>query len=222
MFIGALVKMLPAPRRAIDGDSAGYYGQLVHSVFKPGNVENEKTAIVVLTSASRGAGTSFIAREIGMELARYGGKKTAIVDARRLERISKPDLEKWAKLSAIAESGVFWLKDEEAPLVNNKLVSKKKASPWQSSVTFRQDCLQLLRRYFNHVLIDCHSASVSSPLTLLAELVDGVVIVAAAGQTRRDEIQRAERVVEMAQGKVLGFVLNKRKYPIPGWLYKNI
>ena len=45
--------------------------------------------------------------------------------------------------------------------------------------------------------------------------MDGVVIVAAAGQTRRDEIRRAGRVVEMAQGKVLGYVLNKRKYPVP-------
>ena len=222
MFIAALVKMLPAPKVAMEGDNAGYYDQLIHGVFKPGGVQEEKNCVVAFASASKEAGTSFIAREIGLELARYGRQRTAIVDARRLEAISKKELEKWAKLCAIAESGVSWLKYEEEPPVNYKSSSRKKATLWQSDVTYRQSCLQLLCQYFNHVLIDCHSANVSTPLTLLAGLVNGVVIVAAAGQTRRDEIQRVERVVEMAQGKILGFVLNKRKYPVPGWLYEKI
>ncbi|MEP7339124.1 MAG: hypothetical protein ABI977_15415 [Acidobacteriota bacterium] len=184
MFIAALVKMLPAPRAAVTDDDAGYYDQLIHSIFKAGNSSAEKASVIAFASASKEAGTSFVAREVGMELARYGKERTAIIDARRLQSISISDLEKWARLCSITESGTSWLKHEVEISVNEKPGMKKQASLWQRDVAFRQSCLQLLRKYFNHVLIDCPSTNSSISLTLIAELVDGVVVVAAAGQTR--------------------------------------
>ena len=222
MFIAALVKMLPAPKLTVTDDGIGYYDQLIHSVFKSTNLPTDKASVIAFASASKGAGVSFITQEVGHELARYGKERTAIIDARKLQSISKPDLEKWAKLCATAEMGISWLTSEADGLGNDKPRSRKKATLWQSDPMFRQSCLQLLRRYFKYVLIDCHSVNITTSLTLMAELVDGVVIIAAAGQTRRDEIQRMERVVEMAQGKMLGFILNKRRYPVPRWLYEKI
>ena len=222
MFIAALVKMLPAPKTVVADDNTGYYDQLIHCVFQPGTSQVKKSSIVAFASASTGAGSSSISLEIGLELARYEKERTAVIDARRLQTISKSDLEKWARLCAAAGTGFSWLKNEVEAPASGEPKSRKQATLWQSEETFRQDCLQLLRSYFNHILIDCHSLSVPTTLTLMAKLIDGVVIVASAGQTRRDEMQRVERVVEMAQGKVLGFVLNKRKYPIPKWLYGMI
>jgi Mrp family chromosome partitioning ATPase len=57
---------------------------------------------------------------------------------------------------------------------------------------------------------------------MLASSVDGVVVVVDAGQSRRDEILNAQRTVETAGGKFLGFVLNQRRYPVPEWLYKRL
>jgi Mrp family chromosome partitioning ATPase len=48
------------------------------------------------------------------------------------------------------------------------------------------------------------------------------VIVVEAGESRRDEILNAQRTIEASGGKFLGFVLNKRRYPVPGWLYKRL
>jgi Mrp family chromosome partitioning ATPase len=56
----------------------------------------------------------------------------------------------------------------------------------------------------------------------LASLIDGVAIVVAAGQTRRDQIRRAQNVIEQAGGNFLGFVLNQRSYPVPNWLYHRL
>jgi len=223
MFLAALVKMLPPPKAAVrNNEDAAYYDQLIHGVFQPGHLQENKSSVIAFTSASTGAGASMVAQEIGLELARYEQERTAIIDVRRLQTISKPDLEKWAKLCAATGTGLSYLKDEVEIPVNGKLKSRKKATPWQGDVAFRQGCLQLLRKYFNHVLIDCHSVNSPTVLTVMAKLVDGVVVVVSAGQTRREEIQRAEQVVEMAQGKVLGFVLNKRRYPVPGWLYGKL
>jgi len=57
---------------------------------------------------------------------------------------------------------------------------------------------------------------------VLASSVDGVVVVVEAGQSRREEITNAQRTIEQAGGKFLGFVLNKRRYPVPEWLYKRL
>ena len=57
---------------------------------------------------------------------------------------------------------------------------------------------------------------------MLSSNVDGVAVVVEAGQTRREEILNAQRTIENAGGKFLGFVLNKRRYPVPEWLYKRL
>jgi Mrp family chromosome partitioning ATPase len=46
------------------------------------------------------------------------------------------------------------------------------------------------------------------------------VLVVEAGVTNKDQIERAARVIRETGGTLLGCVLNKRRYPIPGWLYR--
>jgi Mrp family chromosome partitioning ATPase len=56
----------------------------------------------------------------------------------------------------------------------------------------------------------------------LAPLVDGIVIVVKAAQTRSAQIQRCQQMIETAGGNFLGFVLNQRRYPVPNWLYQML
>jgi Mrp family chromosome partitioning ATPase len=79
-----------------------------------------------------------------------------------------------------------------------------------------------LRVSFDNILIDCGSVKNSTDAALLGSSVDGVVIVVNAGQSRRDEILNSQRMIETGGGKFLGFVLNKRRYPVPEWLYKRL
>jgi Mrp family chromosome partitioning ATPase len=79
-----------------------------------------------------------------------------------------------------------------------------------------------LRVSFDNILIDCGSVAESTDAAMLGASVDGVVIVVDAGESRRDEIINAQRMIEAAGGKFLGFVLNKRRYPVPEWLYRRL
>ena len=79
-----------------------------------------------------------------------------------------------------------------------------------------------LRVSFDNILIDCGSVTNSTDAALVGSSVDGVVIVVNAGESRRDEILNAQRMIETAGGKFLGFVLNKRRYPVPEWLYRRL
>jgi Mrp family chromosome partitioning ATPase len=52
--------------------------------------------------------------------------------------------------------------------------------------------------------------------------VDGVVMVIESGKTRKQVALRAKKDIVEAGGKVLGVVLNKRRYHIPKWIYRRL
>jgi glycerophosphoryl diester phosphodiesterase len=51
---------------------------------------------------------------------------------------------------------------------------------------------------------------------------DGVVMVIESGKLRRQVAIRAKQELQDAGARILGVVLNKRKYHIPNWLYKRL
>jgi Mrp family chromosome partitioning ATPase len=79
-----------------------------------------------------------------------------------------------------------------------------------------------LRNRYDCILIDCGSLATSVDLLRLASVSDGVVVVVEADKTAREEVERAIHYVRDAHGTLLGFVFNKRRYPIPNWLYRRL
>jgi Mrp family chromosome partitioning ATPase len=49
-----------------------------------------------------------------------------------------------------------------------------------------------------------------------------VILVVESGKTRRQVALTAKRKLEGAGGKILGVVLNKRRYYIPEFVYKRL
>jgi Mrp family chromosome partitioning ATPase len=52
--------------------------------------------------------------------------------------------------------------------------------------------------------------------------VDGVVLVLAAEDTRWPVAERVKESIERSGGRVLGIVLNKRRYHIPPCIYRRL
>src|SRR5262249_33303193 len=100
--------------------------------------------------------------------------------------------------------------------------SQTESGAWWSKVQYRQECLRVLRRSFDFVILDCPSLKSSWEATFVGPVADGVILVVNAGSTRRDQIERARRILEQSKSKVLGFVLNRRKYPVPKLLYDRL
>ncbi len=71
-----------------------------------------------------------------------------------------------------------------------------------------------------YVLCDCAAVNIYPDAQVLAPLFDGVVLVTEAGATRREALAQAKKRIELAHGRVLGVVLNKRRYPVPRFLYR--
>ncbi len=71
------------------------------------------------------------------------------------------------------------------------------------------ELLKELSERFEHVIIDSPPVLVVTDGTILAGLVDGVVLVAESGRTHRAALMRTRAILENAGARILGVVLNK-------------
>jgi len=69
-------------------------------------------------------------------------------------------------------------------------------------------CAQLAEQ-FDHVIIDSPPVLAVTDATIMARLVDGVVLVAESGRTHRAGLMRTRAILENSGARILGVVLNK-------------
>ena len=91
-------------------------------------------------------------------------------------------------------------------------------SPFTRSTFYR--FFQDVREQYEIVLLDSAPALQSSHTRMLLPQADGVIVIAKAGETRVRILEELMRLLQMEGATVLGSFLNKRRYPIPKWLYK--
>ena len=82
--------------------------------------------------------------------------------------------------------------------------------------------LKYSRDWFDYVILDSAPLPSFAESRVLCEKVDGVVMVVESGKIRRQVALRAKKELKDAGARILGVVLNKRKYHIPQWVYNRL
>ena len=80
--------------------------------------------------------------------------------------------------------------------------------------------VQDLRSRFDWIVIDGPPVTVYSDAALLARMADAAILVVKAEATRREVIAQAKRNLEETGLRILGVVLNRRRYHIPESVYR--
>jgi hypothetical protein len=203
-----------------DAAQSSVYSTLIYTVFQQPHERDGSTGIVVaLSSANPGEGVTHVTSALVKELALCDLNSVAGINTRLLRRLHEPTIESIRKsISGLAprpkENG------KDAGIPERSLTVPEGAGPWEASWQYRRDCINLLRSEFDYTLIDCPSLRRSSDLLSVAPFVDGVILVIEANRTRREQLLHAERSIAAAQGKLLGYILNKRTYEVPEWIYR--
>lgn len=78
------------------------------------------------------------------------------------------------------------------------------------------------KREYRYVIFNSPAVLNYTDALSVASVVDGVVLVVKAGQTRWDSAQQAKQKLTAARANLLGVTLNRRKMDIPDGLYKNM
>ena len=75
---------------------------------------------------------------------------------------------------------------------------------------------------FDYIIFDAPPVQIYSEFRILCSKMDGVVLVIQSGNARRQVALRAKKEIEEAGGRILGIVINRRKYYIPNWIYNRL
>ncbi len=79
-----------------------------------------------------------------------------------------------------------------------------------------------MARHYSFIIIDAGASLLAPETAMLAANTDGVVLVVRANRTRREVVQKAVGTLNKTRCRLLGVVLNDRRYPIPGFLYRRV
>jgi capsular exopolysaccharide synthesis family protein len=190
--------------------------------------EDSGTALVLgVTSARRKEGVSIVASNLACEL----GSRThrvLLIDANldhsvlhRVLRVERsPGL---ADLLATGQSDVQTLQPCAVPNVD---VLSSGVSSADVSVAFDEEAfaeiLAAVKGAYYAVIVDLPAVAETAVAARLSALCDRTVLVVEADRERWEVLRGAEKQLGIAGATLLGAVLNQRRFPIPGWLYRTL
>ncbi|MET1080547.1 MAG: hypothetical protein ABWY06_21255 [Pseudomonas sp.] len=163
---------------------------------------------LMVVGVARGVGASFVAQQAASHLAEVFGQVLIIElctegrDDHRLDGdlehlVSSGSLVARTRLSLNTGLRLFSLENEEL----RRLLTR-------------------LHERFPVVLWDMPPPTVTSVALVAAKVLDGIILVAQAGRTRRPVARHVRDRLEESGGQFLGVVLNRSANFIPDWLYR--
>jgi capsular exopolysaccharide synthesis family protein len=184
-----------------------------------------KTVLFAGTAHRDGASTAAI--NFAATLARDSKLKVLLIDANlktpRLHEVFKID-NVHGLADLVAEDGrrVFSLGAERG----NLRIVPSGGADFDPMTLFDSSWFEMflkkVRDGYDYVILDAPPVHGSPECRVLCAKVDGVVLVIEAGKTRRQVALSAKKQLEEAGGKILGVVLNKRKFYIPEFIYRRL
>jgi len=177
--------------------------------------------VAAFTSSVSGEGVSYVVNTFANELAVKTHQRLIVADSETLQTVSIAN-KKETRFVQTSSPNVFVLEGSKGETeefgLGQELMQRYPVSNVERAVTN----LQALRYAFDFVLIDCSAIHDSSDAAFLAPAVDGVVLVVEANRTRGTSIRESIKTINMAKGNLLGCVMNRRRYPIPKWIFGRL
>lgn len=205
-----------------------HYDALGEQLLLSPNGPTEKACVLAVISCHRGEGVSTVATNLSTLLARRGNGDILLVDANTthpsVHRIFKTKLS--PGLADVLENGQSNSDVIMASLVQKLHILSAGTTSANLSEIFNSDRftkqLDSMKRPYRFVVIDMPAVNQTSLVPRLASLCDGVILVVEAERLRWEVVQRTKEQLVKAGANVLGVVLNKRRFPIPSWLYRTL
>ncbi|HEK0907340.1 MULTISPECIES: CpsD/CapB family tyrosine-protein kinase [Pseudomonas] len=185
---------------------------------------------LLLTAANTGTGTSTSALAFASQLALMSAGAVLLIDGSS----SSNGLSQQLGLNKLRGYTDLLFDEDTPPLAQDCVVHLSDqpfdvlpAGTWKRG----RDRLDperlriLLRQFAAHyrfVVIDGEAIYASADSLVIGTLVDGVILVVCAEETRWEVAQAAAQRLTQAGARLIGSVFNKRKYYMPKWLYDNL
>ncbi|MBV6287006.1 CpsD/CapB family tyrosine-protein kinase [Pseudomonas aegrilactucae] len=197
---------------------------LTSTVLDPGQ------RVLLLTAANTGSGTSTSALAFAKQLTLMSGGSVLLVD-------SSPTSNSLTQQMGLHKLRGFrdLLFDQDSPASLQDCIVRLSDQPFdvlpcgqlqrgneRPNPERLRTLLASLRNQYRFVVIDGEAIYSSADSLVIGTLVDGVILVVTAEDTRWEVAQAAAQRLTQAGATLIGSVFNRRKYYMPKWLYKNL
>lgn len=169
--------------------------------------------VLGITSCRSGAGATFVLGNLARVLAGKSRRGVLMADCADLVLVSHLEPIDLLGQCSFTEDAGLWLLSGPDRSQRSSLVEKSQDGNLAAAMS-------VLASRFDFVLLDCGAANVSGRMWQFASVVDDVFLVVAAGETKREQVTYAQRIVAQSGAPLSGCILNKRTYPLPGALHR--
>jgi len=183
---------------------------------------------IVFTGTAHGVGRTTIAAGFANTMAQYCRLNVLLIDA----NIRSPKLHEVFNIEHNQGLADLLTSEEEKISLFKKMghgnlslipCGKNASIPQAIFESTRFDkILKLMREKFDYVILDAPPVNSYAETKIMGKKVDGVILVIESGKTRKQVALKAKQELEDAGAKVLGVIINRRKYYIPKWIYKRL
>ena len=185
-------------------------------ILHPQNTDKTITSVMI-TSAVPKEGKSFVTANLGISLAQGMDQHSLLVDC----DLRRPSLAKLFGMPNTAGLVDFLRDNSPLPhLINKTAVNKlsiiasgrppQNPAELLSSTKMKALASELSTRYDDRIIIfDTPPLMVAAESSVLASLVDGVILVVREGTSKKNEIQKT--IDSIGKNKILGFVYNAQQ-----------
>jgi protein-tyrosine kinase len=212
-------------RLSVSQQASEEYQGLKHSLRSL--LPEPKSKVLMFVSTTHGEGTSTVVATFGTVLA-SSGENVLLVDA-NLRKPSLHDMFSVERAGGVAELlvGTTEVKDvTKKTRFSNLSIITGGVPPSNPSLALssKSVChmIDRLKSEADWILLDAPPVNECTDALTLCSEVDGAVLVVQAEKTKCEVAQSAKQRLEHAKVNILGVVLNKRKFHIPGWIYKRL
>lgn len=187
----------------------------------------DRGRVLLVVGASEGVGTSTVARLMSRTLADGPSARVILVDAnlRTPAQHAAFDVRPSRGLSEVVENVVPLEEAANRCVAPGLFLLPSGKSSGSSPVNTlanlnKRNVLDELRANFEWIVIDAPPIVTHPETGILARQADGTILVVRAEKTRGPAAEKARRLLQEADARILGAVLNRRRFHIPSWLYR--
>lgn len=221
----------PAPSRRLRTDVfrrpiEAAYERIIQRLFAYRRSPRE--SVILVTSAVSGEGKSTVARNIALALAQHRAERVLLIDA----NLRSPSQHLFFGAENADGLGDVLLgpkgltsviQDDVAPGLSLLASGQAMESPAQLlTVASLHSVVMALLSLYDWVIFDSPPATAYPDVATIAAACGGAILVVEAEKTRQEVVEGAKRVLETSGVDLLGAVLNRRRYHIPGFIYRRL
>ena len=188
-----------------------YYNALRTNIQLSGN----NLQVISITSVKPGEGKSTTSTNIAWAFAR-AGYKTLLVDADIRNSVMSGVFKSREKITGLTEflSGTTDLSNGlcDTNVENLFVVQAGSISPNPTALLQSENfstMIDTLRKYFDYIIVDTAPIGIVIDAAIITQKCDASVLVTAAGEANRKDVQKAKGQLEQTNKPFLGVVLNK-------------